>query len=359
MTTALATSSEPPLRYDDHVDRLDSSRRKLPAWVPQVLSYCLSIGCLVWVLYGYPLSDLISTIRSLDWRWVGLAMGVDLSVYFVHAWRWNTLLAPVIRLRIWRTVQSIYIGLFANEVLPLRTGELIRCYLLAHWNDLRISLGFASAAVERLIDGFWMLAAFLITAAFVKGIPEDFSLLVKVIGALLVVGAGMLGWIVFHKQQAHAAMRKSRWASTARHVIEGVHLMGNPRTMALTAAISLLYLAMQIISVWALMKSYGLDLSFWGAAGVLTLVRFATVVPNAPGNVGLFQVACVLAMGLFHVEKNDAKTFSFVMFFALTVPLLIGGAIAVALTGLNLGELRDRARRGLEAPHAKPALEKP
>ena len=41
-------------------------------------------------------------------------------------------------LPLWRTVQSIYIGLFANEVLPLRVGELIRCYLLAHWNSLRI-----------------------------------------------------------------------------------------------------------------------------------------------------------------------------------------------------------------------------
>ena len=63
------------------------------------------------------------------------------------------------RLKFWRIVQAIYIGLFANEVLPLRTGEVIRCYLLAHWNDLRLSLSFASAAVERLIDGFWLMGA--------------------------------------------------------------------------------------------------------------------------------------------------------------------------------------------------------
>jgi hypothetical protein len=29
----------------------------------------------------------------------------------------------------------------------------------------------------------------------------------------------------------------------------------------------------------------------------------------------------------------------------LTLPLLIGGAIATALTGVNIGELRDRARK--------------
>jgi glycosyltransferase 2 family protein len=323
-------------------------RRRLPSWVPQVLGYTVSVACLVWVLHGYPIRDLPAQIRQLDWKWVGLGVVADLSVYVVHGWRWNTLLGPVVRLRLWRTVQAIYIGLFANEVLPLRTGELIRCYLLGHWNDLRLSLSFASAGVERLIDGFWMLATFLITASFVRGMPRDLLILVQFLGVLLFAGAAVLIWVVFHKQHAHFVVAESRWASTLRHVIEGLHLMGNLRTMSLTILISLGYLALQVLSVYALMKAYGLDLSFWVAGGVLAVLRFGTVVPNAPGNLGLYQVACVLALGLFDVEKNDAKGFSIVLFLALTVPLLIGGAIAVALTGLNIGELRDRARNRAE-----------
>jgi uncharacterized protein (TIRG00374 family) len=303
------------------------------------------------VLHGYPLADLIPNIRSLDWRWVSLAVLIDLSVYLSHAWRWNTLLSPIVRLRLWRTVQAIYIGLFANEVLPLRAGELIRCYLLAHWNDLRLSLGFASAAVERLIDGVWILIAFLITASLVKGIPEDLVILVQVLGLLVLTGAGTLLWIIVRKQQAHAVVRESRWSSTLRHVVEGLHLMGNLRTLGRTSAISLLYLLLQFLTVYALMKAYGLDLSFWAAAGVLTIVRLATVVPNAPGNVGLVNAACVMALKLFDVEKNDATTFSIILFGALTLPLLIGGAIATALTGSNIGELRNRARRGLASAH--------
>lgn len=323
----------------------------MPAWAPQTLGYGLSAACLAWVLHGYPIHDLIPTIRSLDWIWVSLAVVSDLSVYIVHAWRWNTLLSPVVRLRLWRTVQAIYIGLFANEVLPLRTGEVIRCYLLAHWNDLRLSIGVASIALERLIDGFWMIAAFLVTARFVKGIPGDLKILVEIVGVLILTGGIVFLWVLLHKQEAHAVIAESRWSATLRHVVEGLHLMGNARTLGSTALISLLYLALQIVSVYCLMKAYGLDLSFWVAGGVLTIMRFGTVVPNAPGNLGLFQVACVVAMGLFDVEKNDAKTFSFIMFFALTLPLLIGGAVATALTGLNLGELRDRARRSVRAVH--------
>jgi len=323
--------------------------RKIPSWLPQVLGYCLSAGCLIWVLHGYPVKeDLIPAIKDLDWKWVSLAVISDLTVYVAHGWRWTTLLSPVIRLRFWRTVQAIYIGLFANEVLPLRTGELIRCYLLAHWNDLRLSLSFASAAVERLIDGFWMIAAFLVTVSFVKGVPPDLVLLVKALGVLLIVGAVVLIWVVMRKQEAHAALKESRWSATLRHVIEGLHLMGNPRTLAITAAISLLYFLLQAFSVYALMKAYRMDLSFLVAGGILTILRLWTVVPNAPGNLGLINAACVAAMRLFDVETNDAKTFSIILFGALTVPLLIGGAIAVALTGLNISELRDRARQSVQ-----------
>jgi hypothetical protein len=56
------------------------------------------------------------------------------------------------------------------------------------------------------------------------------------------------------------------------------------------------------------------------AGGVLTLVRLSTVVPNAPGNLGLINLACVMALGIFEVEKNDAKTFSIILFVAFTMP---------------------------------------
>jgi hypothetical protein len=324
------------------------SRRKIPAWLPQVLGYATSAICLIWVLHGYPIAELKEAIQDLDWKWIGIACASDLTVYLVHGWRWNTLLSPVARLGFWRTVQSIYIGLFANEVLPLRVGELIRCYLLTHWNDLRLSLGFASAALERVIDGFWLLIAFVITATLVQGIPEQIIVAVQVLGALLLIGTIAAVWIVASRPPTHAVDHESRPSATYRHVIEGLHLMGNRRSLALTVLISLLYLVIQMFSVYALMKAFRTDFSFWVAGGVLTIIRLATVVPSAPGNLGLVNWATVMALQLFDFRATDAKTFSIILFGSLTLPLLIGGAIATALTGVNIGELRDRARRSAD-----------
>lgn len=325
------------------------ARPKLPSWLPQVLGCAISVACLIWVLHDYNLAELKSAIAELEWHWIAIAVAADLAVYVVGGWRWQTLLTPVARLGFWRTVQSIYIGLFANEVLPLRVGELIRCYLLTHWNNLRLSLGFASAAVERVIDGFWLLASFVVTASLVRGIPEKMILFVQGLGVLLVIGTIAAVWMVSRKRVSQVREEEGRTSATFRHIVEGLHLMGRKKTLILTILISGLYLALQMFSVYALLKAYKTDYSFWVAAGVLTFIKLATVIPSAPGNLGIVNVATVEALRLFDLPPMHAKTFSFILFGALTLPLLIGGAVATALTGVNIRELRERAKRSADA----------
>lgn len=310
------------------------------------MGYALSAGCMAWVLSRYSFSSLKSDLQTLDWRWALFAALAELSVYICQAWRWNILLSPVVRLGFWRTVQAIYVGLFANEVAPLKIGEPLRCYLLAQWNDFRISLGFASAAVERLIDGFWMLLALLVIASFVK-LPEDLTILVRILEVILVLGAVGLFWILHHREDSHPVLQQSRWAATLRHIVEGLHLMGNWRTLTKTALVSLLLAIIQVVPVYALIRADHMDLSFFVAAAISTIIRLATFIPNAPGNLGVFNVACVAALVLFDVERDVAKSFSLITLAVLTLPLLIGGAVATALTGVNLGELRSRAHHSM------------
>lgn len=325
----------------------EKSRRKIPRWLMPALGYLLSAASLIWVFRGFNLQQTLADLATMDWRYVSVAVIFDLSVYLSHGWRWNILLRPVARLPFWRTVQAIYIGLYANEILPLRTGEVIRCYLLAHWNGIPISLALSSAAIERILDGVWLVIALLITTHLVP-LPNYLVEGTRVMGIGLAALLGLLIFIAVHKQKAHAVAEK-RWASWLRHVIEGIHAMGNWRTLLATAGASLVYLALQIVPVWALMEGYGLDLSIWAAAAVYIILRLGTVIPNAPGNAGLYQFFCVLGLGLFNVPKSTAVGFSLMMFGVLTLPLLIGGFIAVALTGLKIRDIHTRAHSSVRS----------
>jgi len=335
-----------------------NTRRALPSWLGPALVYSLSIASLIWVSYGVNFKQVFRDIIALDWRWVTLAVIFDLSVYLCHGWRWKLLLKPVGQVSFWRAVQAIYIGLFANEVLPLRTGELIRCYLLAHWNGLLMSIALSSAAVERVIDGVWLMIAFLLTTSALS-LPAYLVDGARVLGGLILALVVVLAFIAIHKHHAHTVFSRSRWAASLRHivehVIEGLHAMGQWRTLFPASGASLLYLVLQIVPVWALMRAYGLDLSFWAASAVLIIIRLGTVIPNAPGNAGVYQVLCVVSLGLFGIDKTTAVGFSWTMFGVLTLPLLVGGFVAVLLTGLNLKEIRLRARASIRPRHSAPA----
>jgi uncharacterized membrane protein YbhN (UPF0104 family) len=104
-------------------------RRLLPDWLVPVFGYGFSIGCLAWVYSGFDWRRELPRLLATDWRWVAVAVVFDWIVYFCQALRWNALLSPLGNFSLWKTAQAIYIGLFANEVLPLRSGEIIRCYL--------------------------------------------------------------------------------------------------------------------------------------------------------------------------------------------------------------------------------------
>src|SRR5258708_35575316 len=168
-----------PTRYDGvsrfsacmHQD-LVKSRRKIPKWLLPLLGYTLSAASLIWLYQHFDFHQTLVAFGQLDWRYVSIAVIFDLAVYVSHACRWNILLKPVARPSFWRSVQAIYIGLYANEILPLRTGEVIRCYLLAHWNDIPISLAISSAVIERILDGILMVIAMIITTRRVPPPPH-------------------------------------------------------------------------------------------------------------------------------------------------------------------------------------------
>jgi|HubBroStandDraft_1064217.scaffolds.fasta_scaffold00725_8 uncharacterized protein (TIRG00374 family) len=346
--------NDPQRREPSRLARIWGARRKMPHWVPQLLGYALSAGCLFWVFHRYKIGDLLQQIRQLEWQWVALGVALDLSVYVCQAWRWVLLYRPVDRLPFWRTVQAIFVGLFANELLPLRVGELIRCYLVAHWNDQLISVVFASVAIERLIDGFWMVVSFIVVAQHLNNLDRLLRYTVRGLEALVVAGIVLLAYVMIHKSHAHAMVRENRWAAVLRHVVDGLHTIGNWHTLARVMPVSFLYLVLQVLSYWALMKAFQLDLSAWDAVAVLAIVRLVTVVPNAPANIGLINAGCLIALKVFGVERKDAEEFSILLFLALTLPLLVTGAIATALTGLNLGEIHHHARQRMYATEAKP-----
>jgi len=317
------------------------------------------VACLAWALHGVSWSELWQEIRELDWRWVAIGALADVLVYVIQGWRWSLLIKPVAPASVWNSIKAIYVGLFANEVLPLRAGELIRCFLQARWSEIPISVTLATALIERIFDGIWLIAGLFFTLDHLRHLKLDHGQ-ARAIGVLtdgafflailIVVCAVLLAIMMYWRQPALDALLNARMFGWVHVFVEDLHRIGHSRYLYFSAIVSVFYLGLQVVPIYAIMKAYQLDEVSWARATALMLIlRLGAVVPQAPGNVGLFQVLSTIGLTMFGVPRAMARRFTLILWGIVTLPLLLVGFAALVATGAKMGDIHKEARAEMRA----------
>ncbi len=324
-----------------------------------LVTLLVSLACLGWALHGVSWSELWEDIRELDWRWIAGGVAAQLLAYAFQGWRWSLLLRPVGPASTSKATRGIFIGLFANEVLPLRAGELIRCFLLSRWTRIPISVTLASALIERIFDGLMLIFGLFFTLHYLRGFPlsrgqaraigilTDSSIFLTV---LIIICGAVLAIAMYWREQALDALLDARLFSWAHVFIEDLHRIGHSRYLYLSFLVSIPHLLMQIVPIYAVMQAYQLDEGSWrGAAALMVILRFGSAAPQAPGNLGLFQLLSTLGLTLFGVQQAMARRFTLILWAVVTVPLVIVGFIDLVVTGANLGDVHREAQAEMRA----------
>jgi len=319
------------------------------------IGWLLAAAGLIWVLHDIHLSRLPGQLAGIDWRWVALAMGCDALSYLVQAVRWQMLLEPVGKINLLQSMQAIYAGLFTNEVLPMRPGEFVRCYIASRWMEENFVRIFPSIILERLFDGVWIAVGIGLAAIFAP-LPEDLIEAGETFGAVIALIVALFIYLVLRRPRPRRVERPAdrglpRWkpmraiAGLFTRLGEGLRETSRTKEFYLAFVLSLPFLALQAITLWLIMLGYGLRLSIWIGVVVYVIVSLGTALPNTPANIGSYQFFAVLGLTLFGVDKTSATGFSLVVFTLLTLPLLAIGFLALSRSGMSLAAIRDELQQ--------------
>jgi len=278
----------------------------------------------------------------MKWAWVAFSAASNIFAYLVQGWRWQLVLRPVQRIPYAAAIEAIYSGLFANEVLPLRAGELIRCFLLSKSTDLPLSVTLASVLIERIFDGVWVMGGFIFCLG-VRPVPRLILQGGYVLGTTIVVCGVILGYAMYAKAQSLDIFDRSwpRWFNT---LIEDLHLIGHSRYLYLAFAASGVFMFAQFVPVYALLVASRLPSPVTTAFVLAVFLRLSAVVPQAPGNLGSFQwVTAETLHRMFALPLAFAKRVSLILWAVVTLPIVILGFLALAMTGVNMIHLQREA----------------
>jgi uncharacterized membrane protein YbhN (UPF0104 family) len=302
------------------------------------------------VLSGAHINLIWGEVRHMAWHWVMLAVLGDVFVYTLQSWRWLLVLKPVETISFWTSFRAIYVGLFANEVLPLRTGELIRCFLVSRWSSVPISVSFASALIERIFDGVWLMVCFFVTLR-IADLPPLLEHGGYILGIIILIVGLVLGIAMYARKQAldlFFGFSFPRWFNT---LVEDLHLIGHSRYLYFAFLASGAFMLAQIVPIYAVMQAYGLDMesTIIAAFTMMVLLRLSSVVPQGPGNLGVFQGVAFRTLVVFGVYGAVAKRFSLILWAVVTLPLIVAGFLVLTLSGASIAHLHREATSAAQA----------
>src|SRR4051794_23441609 len=269
--------------------------QRLPKWLIPAIGYTIGAVSLYWVFSKFPYAQLGEHLRAMDWRWVAAAVGLEFLIYFIEAWRWQCILRPVGAPSFGKCSQAVFVGLFANDILPARAGELIRCFLLSYKTGIPLSLTLTSDLIMRIMDGVWMVALYLLITWQVSS-HVGVNRVMWIFGAGTVALALILLWALFHRHHAHKFVTNSGWAARFTHLLEQIHSLGHWNELGHAMAITGLYWVAQVFALWAIARGDAFEFPL-SAMGFLLVVRsVGTMMPNAPANMGAYQAAVVYGL---------------------------------------------------------------
>lgn len=312
-------------------------------WVVLILVNLASLGCLIWALHDVSFSDLKFDLATIDYWWVALAGATELSVYLTQAVRWRLVLRPVVPLGFRQATRAIFVGLFASEVLPFRGGEAVRCFLVTRWTKLPFSVSVASVLIERVFDGMWLWLGLWLSLRYVE-LPKQLGYVNDGLGLSVLGGIVILGLALFRPRPPRSALRRPGWRHHLAVLMDDLAQIGHSRYLYMALFQSVPYLLLQTIPIWAAFQAYGLDLGLGAAFALMLILRLASIIPQAPASLGLFQILTKeFLVRAYNVDPTDAASFSVILWAVIKVTPLVAGFIALAITGAKIGELGKAA----------------
>ena len=338
----------------------------------------LFLGLFAWTV---DLGRMLDALAEADYIYLAPGIGLYLVSVLFRTFRWQVLLRHMRPISIRRLYPVVVVGYMANNLLPLRLGELLRSYYVGEREGISKTSALATIFIERVLDALTLLFFVAVIALFVPvvGLAEAFGdrfnvpwpFLVLAFSAPFVVAFGTLLLFAAYPERARAlaiaAVKPLPDRSQAPlHgmvdlFLDGLMPLRSPQTLTLLLLLSVPVWLFESGLFFLVGYSFGLhhvyeNLGEMAVAMVLVtaIANIGSSVPAAPGGVGLFELVAletVLFLPLAAVEENVAAAFAAVVHATLLLPMIALGQLFLWRQHLSLARLSKVGR----AAHATAA----
>ena len=317
---------------------------------------------------------MLEEMRKANYLFVPAAMGTHLVATWFRTIRWQRLLRHMGLVGVGRLYPVVVVGYMANNLLPMRMGELVRSYYLGEREGISKVSALATIFVERLLDALTLLlfialaALFLPVAGLAEAVSDIHGVIWLLLGAVLVAAFVAAFAIVLFLAYSPLRARtfaaglirrlpsgfEARLTDSTELFLNGLRPLGRPG--------DILSLFLLSVPIWLLESglfflvglSFGLDHMYdgwWEMAIAMVLVtsiaNIGGSVPAAPGGIGPFELVAretLVLLPLAAIHPAVASGYVVVVHASLLLPMIVLGQVFLLWQHASLRALARAAR---------------
>lgn len=251
----------------------------------------------------------------------------------------------------------LVIGNMANNLLPLRIGELVRAYMIGERYQLSKMASLGTGVVERLFDGLTLLALLAGTVVVLgaSGAIHDITLTAVAVFALAL--AVFIACIASPDGSERLISRltrplpdryQHRLVGFAVSFIEGLRSLRHPDAIAWVVVTSIICWTLEALVFACVGQAFDLNVGWGYYVMAVSAANLALTAPSSPGGTGLFEFVVMQVMILAGVDDSTAAAYALAAHFTVLLPATLLGLYCLWSMHLSLGGISRRAESAME-----------
>ena len=277
-------------------------------------------------------------VRSMDAAWIVPPFLLLVIWTYVRVLRWRALFRPGSEPPVGALTKATILGLFFNNVLPARAGELARVLALRRYCGTSRVETAGTIIVERTYDVACLLALLLVALPWLPHIRWARTIAIVSVATVVLAVVAVGGATLLERRLTRRAEHgSSAPIGASLHAL--VESLGHGFTAMRTTRQAIRAVIWTVASwlilglgCWVLMRAFALHLSVLSGLLVVVAIGFSFAIPAAPGGVGVFEAAGLAAMNAYGISTSRALGYVLVLHMLNVLPYLVAGG-ALLLTG--------------------------
>lgn len=318
----------------------------------KIIGLLISLVFIILIFWKLDIHKLITAFRMFDYRILFLFVPIYVFSLYIRGVRWKYLLCMNEKLSVNEAFFAFTVGNTINSYLPARAGDFWRAYHLGNKiGESKMKL-LGSIILERLIDGISILL--ILFFAIVTYFRHRWVLNIAAVAACLFLGALAVIYIIFKFNKIEYIFKKiseipflsgftAQLNTISGHLMKfmnGFEALNNPKCFFMAFFMSMLAWGFECLMTYMIILGFGVHYGISIALFTISFIALSTVIPSSSIFIGPYQYAYILALGIYHIGKEQALGTAFIHQMSIMIIITVISVIYFMKGNTSLDEIQ-------------------